>query len=64
MAGRQRSTFQKRQKEVKRLEAQRLKRDKREARKQERAQNRAAGIDGSEIPPFDPETGNQEDFEA
>jgi hypothetical protein len=44
MAGRQRSTFQKRQKEVKRLEAQRLKREKREARKQQRAQNRAAGV--------------------
>jgi hypothetical protein len=53
MAGRQRSTFQKRQKEVKRLEAQRLKRDKREARKQARAMNRAAGESGEPLPEFE-----------
>jgi hypothetical protein len=64
MAGRQRSTFQKRQKEVKRLEAQKMKRDKRVARQQERALNRAAGIDGSEIPPSGPEMGSQEEFDS
>ncbi|MBI4166928.1 MAG: hypothetical protein HY508_14470 [Acidobacteria bacterium] len=42
MAGRQRSTFQKRQKEVKRLETQRMKAEKRAARAQERALHRAA----------------------
>jgi len=42
MAGRQRSTFQKRQKEIKRLETQRMKAEKRSARKQERALQRAA----------------------
>ncbi len=41
MAGRQRATFQKRQKEVKRLEKQRLKAEKRAARKLEKAQTRA-----------------------
>ncbi len=47
MAGRQRTTFQKRQKEVKRLEKQKMKREKRTARREERAQNRArlAGSD-------------------
>ena len=38
MAGRQRATFQKRQKEVKRLEKQRAKLEKRVARKMEKAQ--------------------------
>ncbi len=38
MAGRQRATFQKRQKEVKRLEKQRMKAEKRAARRQEKAQ--------------------------
>jgi hypothetical protein len=64
MAGRQRSTFQKRQKEVKRLEAQKMKRDKRATRQQERALNRAAGIDGSEIPPSGPEEGSQDGFDS
>ena len=41
MAGRQRTTFQKRQKEVKRLEKQRMKAEKRAARRQEKAQRRA-----------------------
>lgn len=38
MAGRQRATFQKRQKEVKRLEKQRQKAEKRAARKLEKTQ--------------------------
>ncbi len=41
MAGRQRATFQKRQKEVKRLEKQRMKLEKRAARRLEKARNRA-----------------------
>jgi len=49
MAGRQRTTFQKRQKEVKRLEKQKMKADKRATRRLERAQNRA--LAASEIPP-------------
>jgi hypothetical protein len=53
MAGRQRTTFQKRQKEVKRLEKQRMKAEKRLARRQERAEIRAAAA--SEIPPPVPE---------
>ena len=40
MAGRQRATFQKRQKEVKRLEKQRQKAEKRAARKLEKSQPR------------------------
>ena len=40
MAGRQRATFQKRQKEVKRLEKQRQKMEKRAARKLEKTQPR------------------------
>lgn len=43
MAGRQRATFQKRQKEVKRLEKQRQKAEKRAARKLEKAQPRPEG---------------------
>ena len=63
MAGRQRSTFQKRQKEVKRLETQRMKAEKRAARAQERALHRAAGAsDGSEnllpVPEEGPEVGS------
>ena len=50
MAGRQRTTFQKRQKEVKRLEKQKMKAEKRAARRQERAQGR--GPEGSEILPL------------
>ena len=49
MAGRQRSTFQKRQKEMKRQETQKLKAEKRNARKQERALSKAAGPEGSEV---------------
>jgi len=49
MAGRQRTTFQKRQKEVKRLEKQKMKADKRAIRRLERAQNRTPAA--SEIPP-------------
>ncbi len=52
MAGRQRTTFKKRQKEVKRLEKARMKAEKRTARRMERAQSRAAA---SEIPPPVPE---------
>jgi hypothetical protein len=40
MAGRQRATFQKRQKEVKRLEKQKQKAEKRAARKLEKTQQR------------------------
>jgi hypothetical protein len=43
MAGRQRATFQKRQKEVKRLEKQRQKAEKRAARKLERTQPHSEG---------------------
>ena len=49
MAGRQRTTFQKRQKEVKRLEKQKMKADKRATRRLEKAQNRAPAA--SEVPP-------------
>ena len=60
MAGRQRSTFQKRQKEIKRLETQRMKAEKRTARKQERALNRATGTEDSEnLPPVAEEVGSQ-----
>jgi hypothetical protein len=41
MPGRQRATFQKRQKEIKRLEKQREKAAKRAARRQEKAQRHA-----------------------
>ena len=43
MAGRQRATFQKRQKELKRIEKQKEKAEKRAARKAEKARNRAPG---------------------
>jgi len=49
MAGRQRTTFQKRQKEVKRLEKQKMKADKRAIRRLEKAQNKTPAA--SEIPP-------------
>jgi hypothetical protein len=42
MAGRQRTTFQKRQKEAKRLEKQRIKAEKRSARRLEKAQSKVA----------------------
>lgn len=51
MAGRQRTTFQKRQKEVKRLEKQKMKAEKRTARRQERAEQRARNA--GENPPAD-----------
>lgn len=44
MAGRQRATFQKRQKEVKRLEKQRMKAEKRAARRIEKTQTPGAEI--------------------
>ncbi len=47
MAGQQRPTFQKRQKEVKRLEKQRSKAEKREARRLEKPRN--ATLAASEI---------------
>ena len=50
MAGRQRSTFQKRQKEVKRLEKAKMKADKRAARREARTQGRAPG-DVETFPP-------------
>ncbi len=50
MAGRQRATFQKRQKEVKRLEKQRMKAERRAARKLENARNRA-NADLATFPP-------------
>jgi hypothetical protein len=51
MAGRQKSTFQKRQKEAKRLEKQRQKAEKRAARRLEKAQK--VEVPGSEdYPPF------------
>jgi hypothetical protein len=49
MAGRQRATFQKRQKEVKRLEKQRAKAEKRAARRQEKAQK--GEFTPSQLPP-------------
>jgi hypothetical protein len=49
MAGRQRTTFQKRQREVKRLEKQRLKAETRAARRLEKARN--AALAASEIQP-------------
>lgn len=53
MAGRQRTTFQKRQKEVKRLEKQRMKAQKRAARRQEKAAQRAASQNFPSLPEFD-----------
>lgn len=50
MAGRQRATFQKRQKEVKRLEKQRMKEEKRAARRLEKARKRQEREIGVEIP--------------
>jgi len=43
MAGRQRATFQKRQKELKRMEKQKEKAEKRAARKAEKARSRVPG---------------------
>jgi hypothetical protein len=50
MAGRQRATFQKRQKEIKRLEKQREKAEKRAARRLEKSQ-RTSGEETSAPPP-------------
>jgi hypothetical protein len=58
MAGRQRTTFQKRQKEVKRLEKQRMKAEKRAARRQERAAGRT--VPASETAPLVPELNPQQ----
>lgn len=52
MAGRHRATFQKRQREVKRLEKQRLKAEMRAARRLEKARN--AALAASQIQPLVP----------
>jgi hypothetical protein len=59
MAGRQRATFQKRQKEVKRLEKQRQKAEKRAARKLEKTQPRPEG-DLETMLPFEDDLENQQ----
>jgi len=53
MAGRQRTTFQKRQREAKRLEKQRMKAEKRQARRLEKARSRA--LTQPELQPPGPE---------
>ena len=53
MAGRQRTTFQKRQREAKRLEKQRMKAEKRTSRRLEKAKNRTLAEPG--MPPPAPE---------
>ncbi len=50
MAGRQRATFKKRQREVKRLEKQRLKAEKRAARRLEHAQAHAPQDSETQLP--------------
>jgi len=50
MAGRQRATFKKRQREVKRLEKQRAKAEKRAARRLEQAQTRAPEGSDAQLP--------------
>jgi serine/threonine-protein kinase RIO1 len=50
MAGRQRATFKKRQREVKRLEKQRAKAEKRAARRLEQAQVRVPERSDAQIP--------------
>ncbi|HLY62171.1 MAG TPA: hypothetical protein VKV95_15625 [Terriglobia bacterium] len=57
MAGRQRATFQKRQKEVKRLEKQRQKAEKRAARKLEKTQPHTEG-DMETMLPFEDDPDN------
>ena len=52
MAGRQRATFQKRQKEAKRLEKQRMKAEKRAAKRAVKTQDGA--LDIPEAPEFSP----------
>lgn len=54
MAGRQRATFQKRQKEARRLEKQRLKAEKRAARRQEKGQTDK--VESGPNPPAPPES--------
>ncbi len=55
MAGRQKATFQKRQKEMRRLEKQREKAAKRAARKEEKARSREGfETEGQEGPPEEP----------
>ena len=56
MAGRQSATFQKRQREVKRLEKQRMKTEKRAARRLEKDGKSAPAV---ETPPPAPEPGEQ-----
>ena len=55
MAGRQRATFKKRQREVKRLEKQRAKAEKRAARRLEQAQARAPERSNAHFPTAEPE---------
>lgn len=55
MAGRQRATFKKRQREVKRLEKQRAKAEKRAARRLEQAQARAPERSNPHFPTAEPE---------
>jgi hypothetical protein len=55
MAGRQRATFQKRQREVKRLEKQRAKMEKRMAKRQEQARSRLPLEPGAQEPVPAPE---------
>lgn len=55
MAGRQRATFQKRQKEVKRLEKQRMKAEKRAARRIEKTQPPGAEIAENPAEIFEPQ---------
>lgn len=55
MAGRQRATFKKRQREVKRLEKQRSKAEKRAARRLEQSQSRAPETSGAQPPVAAPE---------
>ena len=57
MAGRQRSTFQKRQKEIKRLEKQREKTEKRAARRLGKPEPGNATTESSEIQPQVPVPG-------
>ena len=56
MAGRQRATFQKRQKEARRQEKQRLKAEKRVARRLEKTNpDSPEKLDADISPPFEPE---------
>jgi hypothetical protein len=55
MAGRQKGTFQKRQKEAKRLEKQRLKAEKRTARRLEKTRDLELPASETEPPVLEPE---------